>query len=481
MRRLSQCFLNTPAMALSDLFLINLGFLLAFELRHGQLASFDQNLKAYLWSAPWISAVSLWTFYFSDLYSTWYRRTRDHILCSVFFATLLIPIFSMALTFWERRFAFPRSVLVLSFLLQLLLISAFRLSIRYVHRQALGRRPVLIVGADEQSALVLANAFLESACEWYWIAGFLPAHRLELLESRLRGVDAVLLTQQLADKGTVMARCAKLGKEALVIPSIFELSMLNAEIHQVDDTLILCARPPHLDPFKVTAKRFLDFVGAFVFGLAMSPVLLTLYVLIPFTSRGPAIFKQERVAKNGKRYMIYKFRTMVNDAESGTGPVLACDADPRVTKLGKFLRATRLDELPQLYNVFIGEMSLVGPRPEREFFVSKFCKEIPNYDFRFVVKPGITGLAQILGGYSTTAEKKLQFDLMYTCNYSVLLDLRILVQTVRIVLKGDLRKNGIRPISPSNFTPGRIDGWSADASPSHGTQERSGDDRIRAA
>lgn len=164
---------------------------------------------------------------------------------------------------------------------------------------------------------------------------------------------------------------------------------------------------------------------------------LVLLIIIPLTSSGPAIYKQERIGLNGKPYWIYKFRSMIQDAEKITGPVLAENNDSRITAIGKFIRAIRLDELPQLLNVLKGEMSLIGPRPEREFFISQYMETLPYYSYRLSVKPGITGLAQVLAYYSTTAEDKLRFDLLYVRNYSFSMDMKILFQTLQVVLQRD--------------------------------------------
>jgi lipopolysaccharide/colanic/teichoic acid biosynthesis glycosyltransferase len=178
----------------------------------------------------------------------------------------------------------------------------------------------------------------------------------------------------------------------------------------------------------------LDVVASVSLSLIMTPVLLTAYVLVRCTSKGPVIFAQDRVGKNGKEFTLYKFRTMVADAERHTGPVLAQESDARITSVGRLLRATRIDELPQLLNVLLGDMSLIGPRPEREFFVRKFLASVPGYATRFTVKPGITGLAQVAGGYATPVERKLSFDLLYIYDYSFWLDLRILLRTLLVVL-----------------------------------------------
>jgi exopolysaccharide biosynthesis polyprenyl glycosylphosphotransferase len=184
-------------------------------------------------------------------------------------------------------------------------------------------------------------------------------------------------------------------------------------------------------------KRVSDVIVSAAMLILSTPIIIALFTLIPLTSKGPAIFKQERIGQGGKPYLLYKFRSMVQDAEIQTGPVLASDKDPRITKLGSFMRATRLDEIPQLFNVLKGDMSLIGPRPEREFFIMKFEQDIPDYKYRLRVKPGITGLAQVLANYTTSVEDKLRYDLMYVRNYSFMLDLKIFLQTIRVVLQRD--------------------------------------------
>jgi len=167
-------------------------------------------------------------------------------------------------------------------------------------------------------------------------------------------------------------------------------------------------------------------------------VLLVTAAMIRFTSKGPVVFKQERVGRDGVEYQLYKFRTMVTDAEKHTGPVFAQECDPRITALlGHILRATRIDELPQLVNVLIGNMSVIGPRPERPFFISAFSAKLPEYDLRFAVKPGITGLAQVAGSYSTPVEQKLKFDLLYIPDYSLMRDIWIVLRTIPVVFHGE--------------------------------------------
>jgi exopolysaccharide biosynthesis polyprenyl glycosylphosphotransferase len=160
---------------------------------------------------------------------------------------------------------------------------------------------------------------------------------------------------------------------------------------------------------------------------------------IRLDSPGPIFFRQERVGEQGRPFTLLKFRTMVQDAELRTGPVWAADDDPRITRVGRWLRKTRLDEFPQIWNVFKGEMSFIGPRPERPHFVVQLQEKIPYYAERHSVKPGITGWAQVRCPYAATiedSEEKLQYDLYYVKNMSSLLDIDILLSTIRVVLFG---------------------------------------------
>ena len=181
-------------------------------------------------------------------------------------------------------------------------------------------------------------------------------------------------------------------------------------------------------------KRILDIAVAVTALIILSPVMLITAVMIKLDSKGPVLYSQERVGLYGKTFFVHKFRSMKQDAEAKCGPVLAAEGDPRITKFGRFMRATRLDELPQLFNVLQGEMSIVGPRPERPFFVKQFIAQKPEYDYRHNVKPGITGLAQIAGKYNTSAYDKLIYDLLYIQDVSVKTDLMIMLQTFKVLL-----------------------------------------------
>jgi exopolysaccharide biosynthesis polyprenyl glycosylphosphotransferase len=186
-------------------------------------------------------------------------------------------------------------------------------------------------------------------------------------------------------------------------------------------------------------KRLIDLAFATTVLILGAPFWLILAVIIKFDSPGPIFYRQERVGKDGRKFSIVKFRTMVQNAEQLTGPKWADKDDPRITRVGRFMRKWRLDEFPQFINVLRGEMSLVGPRPERPFFIEKLKKEVPFYMRRLKVQPGITGWAQVKGSYDNTIDdvkQKLQFDFFYVENMSLTLDCKILLHTIYVMLAG---------------------------------------------
>ena len=179
-------------------------------------------------------------------------------------------------------------------------------------------------------------------------------------------------------------------------------------------------------------KRTMDVILAFVSGLILALPMVIIAILIKLDSPGPAIFRQERLCKGGKPFTIYKFRTMYLDAEAD-GPQWAKRHDCRCTPLGRFLRHTRLDELPQLWNILKGDMSIVGPRPERACFYDEFETYIHGFSYRLLVKPGLTGLAQVNGGYDLKPEEKIVYDIQYIENQSIMMDLKCILKTVLLI------------------------------------------------
>ena len=207
----------------------------------------------------------------------------------------------------------------------------------------------------------------------------------------------------------------------------------------MDEKSICLEMRDGMNLFERIVKRVFDFTCSFFGLVVLSPVFLIVYISLRLQNDGSVIFKQERIGFKGKPFNIYKFRTMRTDSESNGKPQLAAKGDERLTKVGKFLREHHLYELPQLFNVFVGDMSFVGPRPERQYFIDKIKKENPNYDYIYLMRPGLTSLATIYNGYTDTMEKmlkRLEMDLDYLQKRSLWYDLRIIVTTVLYIITG---------------------------------------------
>jgi len=224
-----------------------------------------------------------------------------------------------------------------------------------------------------------------------------------------------------------------------IVPNIYDVLKGYAKMHNVTGMPLIDINPNILTEFQIILKRFMDiFISIFGLILMFVPFLIIMF-LIKISSSGNIIFKQKRIGLNGVEFIVHKFRTMYSDSEGKTGPVWASKNDPRITPLGKILRKTRLDEFPQLYDVLIGNMSIVGPRPERNFFINQLKEKFPYYIRRLNVRPGITGWAQVMGDYDTTldsVENKLKLDFYYIENISIWLDIKIIILTFWIMLRG---------------------------------------------
>lgn len=224
-----------------------------------------------------------------------------------------------------------------------------------------------------------------------------------------------------------------------LLPDFYQLVSGLSKTNQIFGMPLVEVSPDPMPLWEKTTKRFLDIVVSIIALVLTAPFLIIVSILIKMNSEGPVIFKQTRVGKNGKLFTIIKFRTMYINAEDETGPVLAEVNDPRVTKVGYWLRKLRIDEFPQFYNVLKGDMSLVGPRPERPHFVNQFSTQIPLYTRRLRVRPGITGWAQVkwkYGGGLDTVREKTKYDLFYIENISLKMDAKILINTIITIVKG---------------------------------------------
>lgn len=313
------------------------------------------------------------------------------------------------------------------------------------------RRRVLIVGAGVQ-AIELSRT-LSSKRHWMDIVGFVDrelsddprvigtySNLFEIVEKHQVGMIAVCVEDRRAVLPVqALLDCKTIGIQVIDGHHLYEEELGRLSIDQLRPSALIFSTGFRRRTVIMTLKRFMDVAAAVLCMIALIPLFALIAVLIKLDSRGPVFYRQMRVGLRGQPYMIWKFRSMFNDAEKN-GPRWAQPVDPRISRVGRWLRKLRIDEFPQLINVLKGEMSLVGPRPERPVFVEELRRKIPYYDIRHTVRPGITGWAQTKFRYGASAEDahvKLQYDLYYVKNLSLALDLRILTETIRVVLLGE--------------------------------------------
>ena len=246
--------------------------------------------------------------------------------------------------------------------------------------------------------------------------------------------DAVILNDVPAQlRNDILKFCYQWRIRTYVAPKLTDIMLRGGKNITLFDTPLLLVKGTGLTPAQRVAKRTMDILLSAAALLVFAIPMALVAVAIKLEDGGPVFFKQKRMTRGGREFEILKFRSMIVDAEKYAGAVLATDNDPRITKVGKFIRATRLDEIPQILNILKGDMSVVGPRPERKVIADEYCKEIPEFAYRLKVRGGLTGYAQIYGKYNTSPYDKLRLDLMYIENYSLLLDIKLIILTLRIV------------------------------------------------
>lgn len=257
---------------------------------------------------------------------------------------------------------------------------------------------------------------------------------LEKLAEKIENYEGVVIYDVHAEtRNKILKMCFEKDIRAYSTTKISDVLVRGAESLHLFDTPLLLYRNHGLSFEQRFVKRAMDIVVSGLLLVLTSPIFLVAAIAIKLYDGGPVFYRQTRYTLNYKKFDIYKFRSMIVDAEKDGKSQPATDKDPRITPVGRVLRATRLDELPQLIDIFVGNMSLVGPRPERVEHVEKYTKEVPEFAYRLKVRGGLTGYAQIYGKYNTSPYDKLQLDLIYIQNYSLLLDIRLILMTVKIM------------------------------------------------
>lgn len=434
-----------------DAVVFNLGMIVSFLLRFmGHLPAF--NFQAYANQAVVFTCIQIGAFFLYDLYNVQRPSTGFKIFDSVLKAVSLGIVLDVAATFFFRYFTFPRPVFVIAWVVNLVLLTGWRFLATKILKIRWPKRNVLLVGCTEQGKEL--NKTLTRLKNWgYNVVGFVDKYPdegrerfdgapilgsvsdIEAIIEREK-VDQIIITSPIGHREIVeeLARANEGHIRVDVIPDLYEIVIGDIDMNLLGDVPLIELTKDPSPQWITVSKRIADIVISLTVFILSLPVHLGAIIFIKLTSSGPAVYSQERVGQGGRPFKVYKLRTMVHHAEADSGPVFASEDDPRITGLGRFLRASRIDELPQLFNVIKGDMSFIGPRPERPHFVEQFLREMPEYSERFQVKPGITGLAQVSGEYATTARNKLKYDLMYIYHQSLLLDLKIFAKTIKVIL-----------------------------------------------
>jgi Undecaprenyl-phosphate glucose phosphotransferase len=444
-------------MLLNDLLLVSLAWWAAYLIRFHTLLFVqreDYLFRHYV--VAWLIILGVWAvvFVWLDLYRP--RRISSHVreIADLIKGSSLALLVFLAVLFLIREIVLSRAVVAIFWSTSLVLLSLSHVSVRealrFLRRRGYNLRLVLIIGAPAQArdlwgklvwyrhlGLEVSGIFFTDE----WNLGPEPVG-VRILRTRAelerlvhdRAADQVFITLPL-DQASKLAEIQQwLGDDPVTVyyvPDFGQFAKLRGSVEEFEGLQIISLQSSPLDGWNALLKRTVDVLLGGLALFVFAPLMALIALAIRVTSPGPVFYRQERMGLDGERFEMLKFRTMVQDAERLTGPVWASDNDPRVTRLGRWLRWTSLDELPQLINVLRGEMSLVGPRPERPPLIDEFRKSMPKYMLRHKVKAGMTGWAQVNGWRGNTdLETRIAHDLDYIENWSLWRDVRILSITL---------------------------------------------------
>ncbi|HKH75062.1 MAG TPA: undecaprenyl-phosphate glucose phosphotransferase [Vicinamibacterales bacterium] len=423
-------------------------------------------LEQYLNLLPFVAVLTPFAFWLQGVYRLRRGRSRVDDFFAVFIGSILAVVFSVLSTLYVGAYyasdtsraqgAFQVSQIVWGLFLALTVMFTYasREAVRELlerrWRAGIGLKRILIAGAGDLGRMV-ADRMLQHRELGYQVVGFIDDRAggdhigyrglpllgtlAEVVEIALRErVDHLYVTLPLEEHAKLLDLMEVTSREFIdvkVVPDILQFIALRARLEDLDGLPVININEIPLQGFNAWVKRGLDVVLSSAAMVLLAIPLAIIAAFVKWTSPGPVFYTQERMGLDGKAFTVFKFRSMHQDAEDDTGPVWAGDDDPRATTVGRWLRKLDLDELPQFWNVLKGDMSIVGPRPERPFFVEQFKHRIPQYMLRHKVKAGITGWAQVNGWRGNTSlEKRIEYDLYYIENWSVTLDLKIMWLTL---------------------------------------------------
>ncbi len=450
---------------LTDFLTINGTFFIWCQIRKSEGFFSPNSIANELMLSLFVFGFWFLLFLFLGLYHYHYALSRIDEFIAVIKAVSVGVIVIFLVTFNLEKdllhpFTLSRLMILSYWVMMVLFVGMGRVLLRSIHRKLLeigvGRHRAFIVGWGRK-AEDLYDRIIQAPALGYDIVGFVTQKEEDLnltdrdvpIKGTLDQLGFLLRREQIHDVLIALPRRSERALEEVIgqcggtpvgmkiVPDLYDVIIGRVKTNQIYGFPLIEILPQLMAPWEQVVKRLIDIILSLMILIAFFPIWLLVALAIKMDTRGPIFYVQKRVGKNGGIYSMIKFRSMVVGAEKMTGPVWATWNDPRVTRVGRFIRRLRLDEVPQFLNVLSGQMSLVGPRPERPYFVQKFKEAIPLYARRLRIQPGITGWAQVKGHYDQSIEhvkQKLQFDLFYLENMSLRMDLKIIFHTLYVML-----------------------------------------------